>query len=82
MFIGHFAVGFGSKRPAPAVSLGTLFLAAQFLDLLWPSLVLLGAIASTPVLDLKPVMTELLPRGEIRQPLGSHELMRDDWRRR
>ncbi len=42
MFIGHFGVGFGLKRQAPAVSLGTLFLGAQFLDLLWPSLLLLG----------------------------------------
>jgi hypothetical protein len=42
MFIGHFGVGFGAKRLAPRVSLGTLFLAAQFLDLLWPTLLLLG----------------------------------------
>lgn len=42
MFIGHFGVGFGAKRVAPRVSLGTLFLAAQFLDLLWPTLLLLG----------------------------------------
>jgi hypothetical protein len=42
MFIGHFALGFGAKRLAPQVSLGTLFLAAQFADLLWPSLVLAG----------------------------------------
>ncbi len=42
MFIGHFAVGFGLKSRVPAVSLGTLFLAAQFLDLLWPVLLLLG----------------------------------------
>jgi hypothetical protein len=42
MFIGHFALGFGAKRWAPAVSLGTLFLAAQFVDLLWPTLLLLG----------------------------------------
>ena len=42
MFIGHFAVGFGAKPLAPRVSLGTLFLAAQFLDLLWPTLLLLG----------------------------------------
>ncbi len=42
MFIGHFGVGFGAKRAAPRVSLGTLFLAAQFLDLLWPTLLLLG----------------------------------------
>ena len=42
MFIGHFGVGFGAKAAAPGVSLGTLFLAAQFLDLLWPTLLLLG----------------------------------------
>jgi len=42
MFIGHFGVGFGAKSLAPKVSLGTLFLAAQFIDLLWPSLLLLG----------------------------------------
>ena len=42
MFIGHFALAFAAKRAAPAVSLGTLFLACQFADLLWPNLVLLG----------------------------------------
>lgn len=42
MFIGHFGVGFGAKSLAPRVSLGTLFIAAQFLDLLWPTFLLLG----------------------------------------
>lgn len=42
MFIGHFGLGLGAKALAPQVSLGTLFLAAQFVDLLWPSLLLLG----------------------------------------
>jgi len=42
MFIGHFAVGFAAKRLAPRTSLGTLFAAAQLLDLVWPVLVLLG----------------------------------------
>src|SRR3954470_18019270 len=42
MFIGHFGLGLGTKRAAPIVSLGTLFIACQFADLLWPSLVLLG----------------------------------------
>jgi hypothetical protein len=41
MFIGHFGVGLGAKKPAPRVSLGTLFMAVQFLDLLWPTLLLL-----------------------------------------
>lgn len=42
MFIGHYALAFGAKRYAPTVSLGTLFLACQFADLLWPTLVVLG----------------------------------------
>lgn len=41
MFIGHFGVGFGAKKYAPVVSLGYLFIAAQFIDLLWPTLLLL-----------------------------------------
>jgi hypothetical protein len=42
VFIGHFAVGFAAKRLVPRTSLGTLVLAAQFIDLLWPTLLLLG----------------------------------------
>ncbi len=42
MFIGHFGIGFGAKKYAPKLSLGTLFIAAQFLDLLWPTLLLLN----------------------------------------
>ncbi len=42
MFLGHYAVALGSKRAAPAVSLGTLFAAAAFLDLVWPVLVIAG----------------------------------------
>jgi len=42
MFLGHFAVGFGAKKIAPGVSLGTLFIAAQLTDLMWPLLLLLG----------------------------------------
>ncbi len=40
--MGHFAVAYAAKRLAPRSSLGTLFFAAQFLDLLWPVLVLTG----------------------------------------
>lgn len=42
MFIGHFGAGMALKKAAPRVSLGTLFLAAQFIDLLWPTLLLVG----------------------------------------
>jgi hypothetical protein len=40
MFLGHFGVAFAAKAWAPRTSLGTLFLAGQFLDLLWPTLLL------------------------------------------
>lgn len=40
MFVGHYAVALVAKRVAPRASLGTLFFAAQFLDLLWPLLLL------------------------------------------
>ena len=41
----------------------------------------LDAIDGTPVLDIKPVMREFLPRGEVRQPTWATELMRDYWSR-
>jgi hypothetical protein len=42
MFLGHFGVAFAAKRVAPRTSLGALSFAAQFLDELWPILLLLG----------------------------------------
>jgi tRNA (Thr-GGU) A37 N-methylase len=39
----------------------------------------LDAIDGTPVLDLKPLMSEFLPREPVRQPAWSHELMREYW---
>ena len=42
MFLGHHAVAFAAKKVSPNVSLGTLVLSAQFIDLLWPILLLLG----------------------------------------
>ena len=42
MFLGHYGVAFAAKRAAPRTSLGMLVFAAQFLDELWPILLLLG----------------------------------------
>lgn len=42
MFLGHYGVAFAAKRAAPLTSLGPLTFAAQFLDELWPILLLLG----------------------------------------
>jgi tRNA (Thr-GGU) A37 N-methylase len=41
----------------------------------------LDAINGTPVLDLKPVMQEFLPREPVRQPAWTRELMREYWSR-
>ncbi|WP_328475911.1 SAM-dependent methyltransferase [Actinoplanes sp. NBC_00393] len=37
----------------------------------------LDAVEGTPVLDIKPYMTEFGPRGEVRQPGWATEIMRD-----
>jgi hypothetical protein len=42
MLAGHFGLGMGLKRAAPELSLGTLFLAVQLADLVWPLCLLLG----------------------------------------
>jgi tRNA-Thr(GGU) m(6)t(6)A37 methyltransferase TsaA len=39
----------------------------------------LDAVDGTPVLDIKPVMQEFLPRGPLRQPDWSHEVMKKYW---
>ena len=40
----------------------------------------LDAIDGTPVVDLKPYMEEFGPRGDVRQPSWSRELMQGYWR--
>jgi tRNA (Thr-GGU) A37 N-methylase len=39
----------------------------------------LNAIDGTPVLDVKPYMTEFAPREQVRPPAWSHQLMSDYW---
>ena len=70
MFIGHFALGFAAKRVVPTVSLGTLFLAAQLADLVWPVLVLLGI----ERVDVSPGATAFTPLDFVHYPY-SHSLV-------
>src|SRR4026208_560074 len=42
MFVVHCGVSFAAKRVVPAVSLATLFIAVQLLDVGWSVFVLLG----------------------------------------
>ena len=70
MFLGHFAVAFAAKRAAPQLSLGTLFLAAQLADLVWPTLVLLGI----ERFEIRPGITAVTPLDFIHYP-WSHSLV-------
>jgi hypothetical protein len=70
MFIGHFALGFGAKKAAPAVSLGTLLVACQFADLLWPTLVMAGV----ERVELLPGATVVTPLDFVSYPY-SHSLL-------
>ncbi len=70
MFIGHFGVGFGAKKFAPKISLGFLFIAAQFLDLLWPTLLLLDVEHVT----ISPGITKSAPLDFVDYPI-SHSLV-------
>jgi hypothetical protein len=58
MFIGHYAVALAAKKAAPKVSLGTLFIGAQLVDLIWPFMLLLG-IEHVKVLPGDTVVTPL-----------------------
>ena len=42
MFIGHYGPSFACKTAKPAIPLWVLFLAVQFIDIVWSILVLLG----------------------------------------
>ena len=42
MLLGHYGVAFALKRAEPKVSLGTLFIAVQLVDLAWSACILLG----------------------------------------
>jgi hypothetical protein len=70
MFIGHFGLAFGAKKAAPAVSLGSLFLAGQFADLLWPTLLLLGI----ERVEVEPGVTAMTPLNFVSYPY-SHSLL-------
>jgi hypothetical protein len=70
LFIGHQGVAFAAKRAAPEVSLGALFLATMWLDLVWPVLLLLGV----ETVEIKPGITKVTPLDFISYP-WSHSLL-------
>ena len=42
MFVGHYGVSFAAKRHEPQIPVWTLFIAVQWLDVVWAPLILLG----------------------------------------
>ncbi len=72
MFIGHFGVALVAKRVTPRTSLGTLVLAAQFVDLLWPIFLFCGL----ERVIIAPGETAVTPLDFISYPL-SHSLFAD-----
>jgi membrane-bound metal-dependent hydrolase YbcI (DUF457 family) len=70
MFIGHYAVALGARRYAAPASLGTLFMACQLADLIWPNLVLLGI----EKVEVDPGNTALTPLNFVSYPY-SHSLV-------
>jgi hypothetical protein len=70
MFLGHLGAALAAKRIAPETSLGTTFLAAQLVDLAWPTLVLLGV----ETVKIAPGITVVTPLDFERYPY-THSLV-------
>src|SRR5512140_1648735 len=75
MFIGHFALGLAAKRAAPRTSLGTLFAAAQLIDLVWPLMVLAGL----ETVRIDPGNTAFMPLDFVSYPWTHSLLMVAVW---
>ena len=75
MFLGHFAAGLAAKKLTPYTSLGTLLLSAQLLDLIWPTLLLLG----TERVRIAPGNTAVTPLDFVSYPWSHSLLMAAVW---
>ena len=72
MFLGHFAVAFAVKPATPTVSLGTMFVACELVDVLWPIFVLLGI----ETVAVAPQATAFTPLEFLSYP-WTHSLLMD-----
>ncbi|MCF0069983.1 hypothetical protein LZD49_05840 [Dyadobacter sp. CY261] len=70
MFLGHYGLAFGAKKAAPKVSLLTLFFAVEFVDILWPFLLLLDV----EKVNIRPGFTEVTPFEFVHYPY-THSLV-------
>jgi len=75
MFIGHYGIGFAGKKIEKGPSLGIMFVAAQWLDLVWPVLVLAGV----EKVSIQPGNTVLTPLNFESYPWSHSLLMAVVW---
>jgi hypothetical protein len=75
MFIGHFGLSFGVKKTAPQISLVTLFVATQFVDILWPFMLLFGI----ERVNIVPGYTAINPFDFVHYPYTHSLLMGAVW---
>lgn len=75
MFIGHFATGLVTKKYTPSLSLALMFFAVQFLDILWPILVLFGI----ETVSIEEGITKLNPLDFTYYPYSHSLLMSIVW---
>lgn len=75
MFIGHFALAYGSRKCDQLPSLAVMFVAVQFLDLLWPIFV----IAGIETFEIEPGNTALTPLNFTHYPYSHSLLMSIVW---
>jgi membrane-bound metal-dependent hydrolase YbcI (DUF457 family) len=75
MFLGHFGVALAAKKAAPKASLGTLFLAAQLADLLWPVFLVLG----WEQVRVEPGNTRITPLDFVAYPWSHSLVMQIVW---
>jgi len=75
MFIGHVGVALGAKRLSPDTSLGTLVLAAQWVDGVWPLFLILGV----EHVRIQPGITAVTPLDFYDYPWTHSLLMGASW---
>lgn len=75
MFIGHYGLAFGVKKAAPQISLLTLFVAVEFVDILWPFLLLFDV----EQVKVTPGITVVTPFDFVHYPYTHSLLMGIVW---
>lgn len=75
MFLGHYGVALAARRIAPRASLAVFFVAAQFLDMLWPLLL----IADVEHVRIVPGLMAASPLDFVHYPYSHSLLMATVW---